>query len=153
MHNLRHAAFDNEICGRPHVIWNIRFGGRAGVYCSKTNAWQENQSTRYVTIWMVMSQRVIEWIRNLCLNVLVAVLPTLRFSANLDLFFCGFAGLFEDLRVACFLWVSVLRIAFLSNFMAILLFQFTTKRNLGVFLCKLAHFGLVFSDLPPCSCM
>jgi len=33
VHNLRpHAAFDNGISGRPHVILNIRFGGRAGVY-------------------------------------------------------------------------------------------------------------------------
>jgi len=30
---------------------------------------QENQSTRCVTIWRVMSQGVIEWILNLCLNV------------------------------------------------------------------------------------
>ena len=41
-----HAAFDNEICGRPHVIKNIRLGGRAGVHGSKTNARQENQSTK-----------------------------------------------------------------------------------------------------------
>jgi len=47
----------------------MRFGGCAGVYWSKTNATQENQSTLCVKIWMVMSQRVIEWIRNLCLNV------------------------------------------------------------------------------------
>jgi len=37
-----HAAFDNKICGRPHVIWNIRFGGCAGVCWSKTNPRQEN---------------------------------------------------------------------------------------------------------------
>jgi len=70
VHNLRlHAAFDNEICGRPQVISNIRFGGRDGVYWSKTNTRQENQWTRCVTIWTVMSQRITEWIRNLCLNV------------------------------------------------------------------------------------
>jgi len=53
------AASDNEVCGRPHVI-NIRFDGRAGVHRNKTNARQEKQSTRCVTIWMVMSQRVTE---------------------------------------------------------------------------------------------
>jgi len=30
------------------------------------------------------------------------------------------------------------------NFMALLLFQCTAKCNLGVFLCKFAHCGLVF---------
>jgi len=58
------AAFDSEICGRPHVIWNTRFGGRAGEYWSKTNARQENQSTQCVTIWIVMSQRVIDYRMN-----------------------------------------------------------------------------------------
>jgi len=52
-----------------------------------------------------------------------------------------------------FLQVSALRIALLSNFIAILLFEFTAKRNLGVLLCIFAHFGLVFSDLPPCFCI
>ena len=47
------------------------------------------------------------------------------------------------IKIACFLQVSVLRIDFLSNFMAILLFQCIAKRNLGVFLCIFAHFGLV----------
>jgi len=36
---------------------------------TKKNARQENQSTRCVTIWMVISQRDIELICNLCLNV------------------------------------------------------------------------------------
>jgi len=54
---------------------------------------------------------------------------------------------------ACFLQISILQIAYLWNFMDILLFQFTEKWNLGVFLCKFAHFGLVFSDLPPCFCI
>ena len=44
----------------------------------------------------------------------------------------------------CFLQISVLRIAFFSNFMALLLFQFTAKGILGVFLWKFPHFGLVF---------
>jgi len=35
---------------------------------------------------------------------------------------------------ACVLQISVLRIAFFSNFMALLLFQFTAKGILGVFL-------------------
>jgi len=30
-----HAAFDNDICSRPHLIKNTRFGGCAGVYWSK----------------------------------------------------------------------------------------------------------------------
>jgi len=62
------------------------------------------------------------------------------FPANLGLFFFGVAGFFEDLLVACFwacfnwnllvfwacfLQISVLRIAFLSNFMALVLFEFT----------------------------
>ena len=75
------------------------------------------------------------------------------FSANSDSIFCGFAffwrlagclflGLFW-LKFACFMQISVLRIAFLSNFMAILLFQFTVKRNFGVFLCIFTHLGLV----------
>jgi len=82
------------------------------------------------------------------------------FPANLGLFFCGFAfflktcGLLALIKICLFfrifLQISVLRIAFLSNFMAILLFQFTTKRNLGVILCKFAHFGFVFLDMPPC---
>ena len=32
-----HAAFDNNLCGRANVIWNIRYGGRTSiktlVYC------------------------------------------------------------------------------------------------------------------------
>jgi len=72
VHNLRpHAAFDNEICGRPHVIQNKIWRPCWRIlkqYWSKTNARQENQSTRCVTIWTVTSQRVIEWTRNLCLN-------------------------------------------------------------------------------------
>jgi len=48
VHNLwpygqrSHAAFDNEICSHPHVFSNIRFGGRAGIYWSKTNATQKS---------------------------------------------------------------------------------------------------------------
>jgi len=68
---------------------------------------------------------------------------------------CYFVELrfFEDLRVACFwacsnwnllvfLQISVLRIAFFSNFMAHLLFQFTAKGVLDVFLWKFAYFEL-----------
>ena len=44
-----------------------------------------------------------------------------------------------------FLEFSVLQIAFLSNFMAILLFQFTAKRNLGVFWCiNVLYLSLIF---------
>jgi len=91
------------------------------------------------------------------------MLPILRFSPEFGLVFCGVVFFCEDLRVAffgfvisqsclfwaCFLQVSVLRIAFYKNCMALLLFQFTTKRNLDVFLCKFANFGLVFSVVPP----
>jgi len=52
------------------------------------------------------------------------------------------------LKFACFLQISVLWIAFLSNFIAILLFQFTAIQNFGMFLCKFAHFGLVFFGFP-----
>jgi len=50
---------------------------------------------------------------------------------------------------ACFLQSSVLQIAFSPDFMSLLPFQFAAKGILGVFLRIFAHFGLVFSDLPP----
>ena len=50
-----------------------------------------------------------------------------RFKLNLACF-CRF--LFAD--------------CFFSNLMTLLLFQFTAKQNLGVFLCNLAHLGLFF---------
>jgi len=67
------------------------------------------------------------------------VLPTLRFSREFGLVFCGVAGFFEGLRVASlsayfnryllvfwavFLQIYVLRI-FFSIFVALLLFQCT----------------------------
>ena len=69
-------------------------------------------------------------------------------------FFCEVAGFFEDLWFTCF-WSCfnwnllvfgrfVLWIAFLSKFMALFLFQFTAKSNLGIILWKCAHFGSVF---------
>jgi len=39
---------------------------------------------------------------------------------------------------------------FFSNFMALLLFQFTAEGRLGVFLRKFAHFRLDLSDFPLC---
>jgi len=33
--------------------------------------------------------------------------------------------------------------------MAFLLFQFSVKQNLGMFLRRFSHFWLVFSELPP----
>jgi len=87
------------------------------------------------------------------------------FPAKLGLFFCGVAGFYEGLRVACFWacckWNLLVFWAcffpdfcfvdcFFSNFTALLLFQFTAKGILGVLLWKFPHFGLVFSDLPPC---
>jgi len=38
---------------------------------------------------------------------------------------------------------------FFSNFMALLLFQFVAKQDLGVFLCKYSHFELVFQICLP----
>jgi len=71
-------------------------------------------------------------------GLIAPVLPTLRFPVNLGLFFCGVVGFSEDLRVAyfwaCFLQISVFQIACFSNFMALLLFQLTTKGTLGMFL-------------------
>jgi len=93
------------------------------------------------------------------------VLPTLRFSREFGLvclwncvFFktwgllvFGFIlieiRLFFGLVFRRFLFCGLL---FFSNFMALLLFQFTAKGILGVFLYKFAHFELVFSNLPPC---
>ena len=87
------------------------------------------------------------------------------FPAKLGLFFLWICGFFEGLRVACcwasckwnFLvfWACFFRrflfcgLLFL-NFVALLLFHFTAKGILGVFLWKFAHFGLVFSDLHLC---
>jgi len=75
----------------------------------------------------------------------------------LGLFFVELRSFFEDLRVvyglvlfrSCFFWGLLCANfsfvdCFFSNFMALLLFQFTAKRNLGKFFCKFAHFGLVF---------
>jgi len=61
---------------------------------------------------------------------------------------------FGDLRVASFGLVLLESCSFFglvfcfadgffSNFMAILLFQYTVKRNLGAFLREFDHFGLV----------
>jgi len=55
------------------------------------------------------------------------------------------------LRIACFgaflikigLFLQIF-VCGLLKFKAILLFQFTAKRNLGVFLCKFSHLGLFF---------
>ena len=94
----------------------------------------------------------------------IAVLPTLRFTRETGLVLLWSCVFFEDLLVACFwacfnwnllvFWVSLLQssdlqIAFFPDFMALLPFQFTAKGILGVFLWKFAHFGLVFSNLPP----
>jgi len=51
---------------------------------------------------------------------------------------------------ACFLQISLLPIAFFSNFMALLLFQFTAEGILERVFMKICSFGLIFSDLPPC---
>jgi len=69
----------------------------------------------------------------------LAVFPRIWACFFMDLRFvwrlagCLFLGLFW-LKFACFLQISVVRIAFFSNLMAILLFQCTAKRNLDVFL-------------------
>jgi len=88
----------------------------------------------------------------------LSVLSTLRFSANFGLCFLWSCGLliFEFvLFESCLLFAlvfadSVQRIAFFSNCMALLLFQFTAKRNLSVFLCTFAHFRHVFLKVPHC---
>ena len=92
-------------------------------------------------------------------SLCATVLLTLRFSRKFGLVFCGVAGFFEDLRVscywACFNWNLLvfcrflLLFAFFSNFMALLLFDFTAKSILGVFLWRFAHFGLVFRIFHP----
>ena len=86
--------------------------------------------------------------------VLVAVLLTLLFSREFEFFLwscrffwrlagCLFLGLFQ-LKFACFLQISVLRIAFFSNFTALLLFQCTARGILGVFLWNFSQLGLFF---------
>jgi len=55
---------------------------------------------------------------------------------------------FLNLKLACFCRF-LFADCFFSNFMTLLLFQFTAKRNLGVFLCKFAHFGLFFRIFLP----
>jgi len=42
---------------------------------------------------------------------------------------------------------------FLFKFYVTFVLQFIAKRNLGVFLCKFAHFDLVFSDFPLWFCI
>ena len=89
------------------------------------------------------------------------------FPANLGLCFRGFAVFFKTSGLVAFGLVSI-KIClffglifcrflfcglFFSNFMALLLFQFTAERILGGFLCKFAQFGLVFQDLPGCFCI
>jgi len=83
-----------------------------------------------------------------CSIQLTAVLPTLRFSREFELVIlwsCVFlktCGLLVSGLVlieiclfwACFLQISVLRIAFFSNFMALLPFQFPAKGISSVFL-------------------
>jgi len=70
------------------------------------------------------------------------------FRATLGLLFLWICGFFGRLAGCLFLGLFVadfcIADCFFSNFMAILLFQSTAKRNLGGFLCKFDHFGLVF---------
>jgi len=87
-----------------------------------------------------------------------SVLPTLRFSRKFGLVFLWICGFFKTcgllvfglvliefcLFFGLFLQISVLRIAFFSNFMALLLFEFTAKSILGVFLWSLLILGLFF---------
>ena len=92
------------------------------------------------------------------------VLPTLRFSREFGLVFCGVAFFLKACGWLLFRHVSIdiclffglvfcrfmlCRLFFFSIFVALLLFQCTAKRMLGVFLWKFADFRLVFSDLPP----
>ena len=90
----------------------------------------------------------------------LSVLPTLRFFREFGLVFlktCGLLAFGLVLINICFFWACFFADfctadCFFSN-LAILLFHFTAKRNLGLFLCKFAHFGFVFSDLPYCFCI
>jgi len=78
------------------------------------------------------------------------------FPTNLGLFFCGLAGFFEDLRVACF-GVFLIKIdLFLQIFVCGLLKFYSTlvvsiycKTKFGRVFVYICTFGLVFSDLPP----
>jgi len=87
------------------------------------------------------------------------VLPNLLFSPNLGLFFVDLrfflktCGLLVLTKICLFFADFCNADCFFSNCITCLLFQFTEKQNLGVFLCKFAHFGLVFSNLPPCFCV
>jgi len=75
---------------------------------------------------------------------LAAVLLTLRFPANLGLFFCGVAGFFEDLWVACFwncfCWNLLVFCIFL--FYGLLFFKFYGTFVVWIY-CK-KHMGRVF---------
>jgi len=80
------------------------------------------------------------------------------FPANLGLFFCGVAFFFKTcglllfglvlIEICCFLGLFFAD-CFFPNFLATLLFQFTAKGILGMFLWKFAHFGLVFRICHP----
>ena len=89
------------------------------------------------------------------------MLPTLRFSREFRFVFwwicladclktCGLLDFgLVSIKFACFLQIFVLRIAFFFKVHGTFGVQLTAKRNLGMFLCKFAHFGLVFSIFPP----
>ena len=88
------------------------------------------------------------------LELFAAVLPTLRLSHKFGLVFLWIYGFFW--RLACCLFCAFLiKIGLICRFlfadclnnMALLLFQFTAKWNLGVFLCKFAHLGLFFFQI------
>jgi len=74
----------------------------------------------------------------------VAVLPTLRFSREFGLVFCGVASFFDDFWVACFGLVLIETCLFFadvcfadcifSDAMVLLIFQFTPEGILGVIL-------------------
>ena len=86
-----------------------------------------------------------------------AVLPTSRFSREFDLIFCQVAGFLKTCVLLVFGLVLFEICLFFTNlcfadcfffkFSSLLKFQFTAKGNLGVFLWKFAHFGLVSSDV------
>jgi len=85
---------------------------------------------------------------------LQAGLPTLRFSHEFWLVF-GVLRFFEDLRVFCYLGLFNAHFCyadcFFSNFMALLLFQFTAIANgIGCVFVKICSFWACFSDFPPC---
>jgi len=98
---------------------------------------------------------------------LIAVLPTLRFSRGFGLVFLWICVFFEDLGVACFwayfdqnllvfwacfLQISVMRIAFFQILWPVCSFNLLQNELWACLCANLLILGF-FSDLPPCFCI